>query len=160
LETNPLCYHQAHRLQRLEDAVSATYQSDPEAQNQSLLIDLSRFWEILEYSSNSDTDSARRLFGESLYAGSSSAGAEVSQTSPLPAPFRLCAQEGDTPNIQSQSFDANTAFPSQDYAANSLVSPQQLTLSNDEYSILAANFFSQGQEFLRSGDNWDSVGNF
>ncbi|KAJ5129279.1 uncharacterized protein N7515_005318 [Penicillium bovifimosum] len=149
----------AHRLQRLEDAVSATYQSDPEAQNQSLLIDLSRFWEILEYSSNSDTDSARRLFGDTLYAGSSSAGTEVSQTSPLPAPFRLSAQEGDTPNIQSQSFD-NAAFPSQDYAANSLVSPQQLTLSNDGYSILAANFFSQGQEFLRSGDNWDSIGNF
>ncbi|KAJ5549821.1 hypothetical protein N7535_002237 [Penicillium sp. DV-2018c] len=150
----------AHRLQRLEDAVSATYQSDPEAQNQSLLIDLSRFWEILEYSSNSDTDSARRLFGDSLYVGSSSAGAEVSQTSPLPAPFRLSAEEGDTPNIQPQSFGDNAAFPAQDYVANPMVAPQQLALSNDEYSILAANFFSQGQEFLRSGDNWDSVGNF
>ncbi|OQD96766.1 hypothetical protein PENVUL_c087G05419 [Penicillium vulpinum] len=145
---------------RLEDAVSATYQSDPGAQNQSLLIDLSRFWEILEYSSNSDTDSARRLFGESLYAGSSSMGGEVSQTSPLPAPFRLSAQGGDTPNTGSQSFSANTGFPSQDYPASSLVSPQHLTLSNDEFSILAANFFSQGQEFLRSGDNWESIGNF
>ncbi|CAI7620075.1 unnamed protein product [Penicillium glandicola] len=150
----------AHRLQRLEDAVSATYQSDPGAQNQSLLIDLSRFWEILEYSSNSDTDSARRLFGESLYAVSSSAGAEVSQTSPLPAPFRLNVQEEDTPNLRSQSFNSNTAFPSQDYPANPLVSPQNFTLSNDEFSILAANFFSQGQEFMRSGDNWESVGNF
>jgi hypothetical protein len=129
-------------------------------QNQSLLIDLSRFWEILEYSSNSDADSARRLFGDSLYSGSSTAGAEVSQTSPLPAPFRLSAQEEGTPNIQAHSFDANTGFPGQDYPSNSLVSPQQLTLSNDEFSILAANFFSQGQEFLRSGDNWDSVGNF
>jgi hypothetical protein len=151
---------QANRLQRLEDAVSATYQSDPGAQNQSLLIDLSRFWEILEYSSNSDTDSARRLFGESLYAGSSSSGAEVSQTSPLPAPFRLSVQEEGASNIQAQTLSANTAFPGQDYSSSSLVSPQQLTLSNDEFSILAANFFSQGQEFLRSGDNWDSIGNF
>lgn len=151
---------QAYRLQRLEDAVSATYQPDPGAQNQSLLIDLSRFWEILEYSSNSDTDSARRLFGESLYAGSSSAGAEVSQTSPLPPPFRLSVQDQGTPNLQSQSISANTAFPSQDYSANHLLSPQHLTMSNDEFSILAANFFSQGQEFLRSGDNWESVGNF
>ncbi|KAJ5772884.1 hypothetical protein N7457_007780 [Penicillium paradoxum] len=150
----------AHRLQRLEDAVSSTYQSDPGAQNQSLLIDLSRFWEILEYSSNSDTQSARRLFGESLYAGASSAGAEVSQTSLLPAPFRLNAQEEASPNIQSQSYSTNAAFPGQVYPANSLISPQQLTLSNDEFSILAANFFSQGQEFLRSGDNWESVGNF
>jgi hypothetical protein len=147
-------------LQRLEDAVSATYQSDPGAQNQSLLIDLSRFWEILEYSSNSDTDSARRLFGDSLYAGSSSAGAEVSQTSPLPAPFRLNVQGEDTTNTRSQPLGTNTAFPSQDYPANSLLSPHHLTLSNDEFSILAANFFSQGQEFLRSGDNWESVGNF
>lgn len=159
-QANYSSFNQAHRLQRLEDAVSATYQSDPGAQNQSLLIDLSRFWEILEYSSNSDTDSARRLFGESLYAGSSAAGAEVSQTSPLPEPFRLDAQEEDAPNLQSQSFSTNTVFPNQDYPANPLVSPQQLTLSNDEFSILAANFFSQGQEFLRSGDNWDSVGNF
>jgi hypothetical protein len=151
---------QAHRLQRLEDAVSATYQSDADAQNQSLLIDLSRFWEILEYSSNSDTDSARRLFGDSLYAGSSSAGAEVSQTSPLPAPFRLNPQDEDTPNFQSQSLTANAAFPTQEYPASSLVSPQHLTWSNDEFSILATNFFSQGQEFLRSTDNWDSIGNF
>ncbi|OGE51462.1 hypothetical protein PENARI_c013G07522 [Penicillium arizonense] len=150
----------AHRLQRLEDAVSATYQSDPDAQNQSLLIDLSRFWEILEYSSNSDADSARRLFGGSLYAGSSSAGAEVSQTSPLPAPFRLNPQDEGTPNLRQQPFTANAAFPTEEYPANSLVSPQHLTLSNDEFSILATNFFSQGQEFLRSADNWDSIGNF
>ena len=37
---------QADRLQRLEDAVSASYQPESGAQNKSLLIDLSRFWEI------------------------------------------------------------------------------------------------------------------
>lgn len=148
----------AQRLQHLEDAVSATYQSDPDAQNQSLLIDLSRFWEILEYSSNSDADSARRLFGNSLYTGSSTVAAEVSQTSPLPAPTRIGEERAS--NFQSPNYGSHSAFPgSHDYGAGSLVSPHQLTLTNDEFSILAANFFSQGQEFLRGGDTWDSIGN-
>lgn len=148
----------AQRLQHLEDAVSATYQSDPDAQNQSLLIDLSRFWEILEYSSNSDADSARRLFGNSLYAGPSTVAAEVSQTSPLPAPTRIGEERAS--NFQSPNHGAHHAFPgSHDYGTGSLVSPHQLTLTNDEFSILAANFFSQGQEFLRGGDTWDNIGN-
>ncbi|CAL5870407.1 uncharacterized protein PFLUO_LOCUS4643 [Penicillium psychrofluorescens] len=151
----------AQRLQRLEDAVSATYQSDPGAQNQSLLIDLSRFWEILEYSSNSDADSARRLFGDSLYAGHPSLAAEVSQTSPLPEPTRLITHEEERPSPRVGGFGPNATFSGvQDYAVSSVVSPQQLSLSNDEFSILATNFFSQGQEFLRSGENWDSIGNF
>ena len=148
-------------MQRLEDAVSATYQSDPGAQNQSLLIDLSRFWEILEYSSNSDANSARRLFGDSLYAGPPSVAAEVSQTSPLPEPTRLNAQDEERPSPRTGGFGTNAAFSgNQEYAVGSVISPQQLSLSNDEFSILATNFFSQGQEFLRSGENWDSIGNF
>ncbi|KAJ5832943.1 hypothetical protein N7474_001254 [Penicillium riverlandense] len=151
----------AHRLQRLEDAVSATYQSDPGAQNQSLLIDLSRFWEILEYSSNSDADSARRLFGDSLYAGRPPVAAEVSQTSPLPEPTRLITHEEERPSPRAGGLGANATFSGvQDYAVGSVISPQHLSLSNDEFSILATNFFSQGQEFLRSGENWDSIGNF
>ncbi|KAJ5661753.1 uncharacterized protein N7477_009369 [Penicillium maclennaniae] len=149
----------AQRLQHLEDAVSATYQSDPEAHNQSLLIDLSKFWEILEYSSNSDTDSARRLFGDSLYSGPTLVAAEVSQTSPLPAPTRIGEEKAS--NYTTPNLGANNAFPgAHDYHAGSLVSPQQLTLTNDEFSILATNFFSQGQEFLRGGDTWDNIGNF
>ncbi|KAJ5584188.1 uncharacterized protein N7459_003988 [Penicillium hispanicum] len=151
----------AQRLLHLEDAVSATYQPDPDALNQSLLIDLSKFWEILEYSSNSDADSARRLFGNSLYTGPPTVAAEVSQTSPLPAPTRLNAQEERSSSYRPQSFNTNTPFPeSQGYTAHSLVSPQQLTLSNDDFSILATNFFSQGQEFLRGSDTWENIGNF
>lgn len=149
----------AQRLQHLEDAVSATYQSDPGAQNQSLLIDLSRFWEILECSSNSDADSARRLFGDSLYTGPTTVAAEVSQTSPLPAPTRI--GEESAFHYQSPNFGANAALAgAHSYATGSLVSPHQLTLTNDEFSILATNFFSQGQEFLRGGDTWDNIGNF
>ncbi|KAJ6096681.1 hypothetical protein N7486_007427 [Penicillium sp. IBT 16267x] len=151
----------AERLQHLENAVSATYESDLGVQNQSLLIDLSRFWEILEYSSNSDVDSARRLFGDSLYNGPPSVATEVSQTSPLPAPTRLTEQEESSSTLQSPNFNTNTVFLNgPDYPANSLVAPQQLALSNDDFSILATNFFSQGQEFLRGGDSWENIGNF
>jgi hypothetical protein len=150
----------AQRLQHLEDAVSATYQSDPNAQNQSLLIDLSKFWEILEYSSNSDADSARRLFGDSLYAGPSTANPEVSQTSPLPAPTRIGEERPASFQSPGGGFGANAATGFADYSGQSLVSPQQLTLTNDEFSILATNFFSQGQEFLRGGDTWTNIGNF
>ncbi|OOQ86125.1 C6 transcription factor [Penicillium brasilianum] len=150
----------AQRLQHLEDAVSATYQSDANAQNQSLLIDLSKFWEILEYSSNSDADSARRLFGDSLYAGPSTANPEVSQTSPLPAPTRIGEERPASFQSPGGGFGANAATGFADYSGQSLVSPQQLTLTNDEFSILATNFFSQGQEFLRGGDTWTNIGNF
>ncbi|KAJ5693189.1 hypothetical protein N7462_002612 [Penicillium macrosclerotiorum] len=149
----------AQRLQHLEDAVSATYQSDSRAQNQSLLIDLSRFWEILEYSSNSDADSARRLFGDSLYTGPPPIAAEVSQTSPLPEPTRLGEEQSSI--FPPHDLNANAVLSgAQGYPPNSLVSPQQLTLTNDEFSILATNFFSQGQEFLRGGDTWNNIGNF
>lgn len=148
----------AQRLQHLEDAVSATYQSGPDVQNQSLLIDLSRFWEILEYSSNSDADSARRLFGDSLQTGPPPVAAEVSQTSPLPAPTRIGEERPS--NFRSPNTGISGFPGSHDYATGSLVSPQQLTLTNDEVSILATNFFSQGQEFLRGGDTWDNIGNF
>ncbi|GAB1192365.1 hypothetical protein APSETT444_001556 [Aspergillus pseudonomiae] len=96
----------ADRLQRLEDAVSASYQPESGAQNKSLLIDLSRFWEILEYSSNSDSDSARRMFGDSLYSEPPTFTGEVSQTSPLPEPFRLGPPQGLSPSPMPQKFTA------------------------------------------------------
>lgn len=41
-----------------------------------------------------------------------------------------------------------------------LMSPRPLDVLNDEFSILATNFFSQGQEFLRNGDNRENAGNY
>ena len=41
-----------------------------------------------------------------------------------------------------------------------MASPRAPDFMNDEFSILAANFFSQGQEFLRGGDNREIFGNF
>ncbi|KAB8211736.1 hypothetical protein BDV34DRAFT_185163 [Aspergillus parasiticus] len=149
----------ADRLQRLEDAVSASYQPESGAQNKSLLIDLSRFWEILEYSSNSDSDSARRMFGDSLYSEPPTFAGEVSQTSPLPEPFRLGPQQGLSPSPMPQ-YGLQTPFPAgPPYTIEPGNSPRPDVL-DDEFSILAANFFSQGQEFLRTCDNRAGIGNF
>lgn len=150
---------QANRLQRLEDAVSATYQPESGAQNKSLLIDLSRFWEILEYSPNSDSDSARRMFGDSLYSNSLAFTAEVSQTSPLPEPTRMSTQQGMSQSPMpgySLQTPLGTGAP---VAVDSIAASQPSDLLNDEFSILAANFFSQGQEFLRSSDQREGFGN-
>ncbi|RAL04082.1 putative C6 transcription factor [Aspergillus ibericus CBS 121593] len=144
----------ADRLQRLEDAVSASYELESGAQNKYLLIDLSRFWEILEYSSNSDADSARRMFGDSLYTEAPTLGAEVSQTSPLPEPFRLHSQQ-ISPQSPTSQFNIQTPLATGAQYPMGVGSPL-----HDEFSILAANFFSQAQDFLRSGDPRDGFGNF
>lgn len=125
-----------------------------------MLIDLSRFWEILEYSSNGDATSARRMFGDSLYAGPPKFDVEVSQTSPLPEPTRLDVQHGH-PHTPSQEYNIGAPFPDGlQYTMDALASPRPASFLNDEFSILATNFFSQGQEFLRSGDNREGMGDF
>ena len=143
----------------MEGAVSASYQPDPGAQNQSLLIDLSRFWEILEYSSNSDADSARRLFGDSLYTAPPTLAAEISQTSPLPQPTRDPTQP--QPQARSREYSVRSEIPGRtDYGIGAFDSSRPLDVLDDEFSILATNFFSQGQEFLRIGDGRENVGNY
>lgn len=140
----------------LQDAVSSSYQPNPNAQNKSLMIDLSRFWEILEYSSNSDATSAKRMFGDSLYAGPPTVDQEVSQTSPLPEPTRLDLQREQTGYVHQ---DYN--IPMQGlHSMDSEASAQQPSLLDDEFSILATNFFSQGQDFLRSSVGRDDFGDF
>ncbi|THC90708.1 hypothetical protein EYZ11_009819 [Aspergillus tanneri] len=143
-----------------EEKLSATYRPESGAQNKSLLIDLSRFWEILEYSSNGDTDSARRMFGDSLYSNSPAFTAEVSQTSPLPEPTRMSTQQGISQSPLPTHFNLQTSLTRDPSCpVESVATSQPADLLNDEFSILAANFFSQGQEFLRFSDNRDGLGN-
>ena len=144
-------------MRRLEGAVSSSYQPDPSAQNKSLLIDLSRFWEILEYSPSSDATSARRMFGDSLYAGPPAFDVEVSRTAPLPEPTRLHLQRKQ-PVLANQEYNMSASFSEGLRPTNSLTSPQQENLLDDEFSILATNFFSQGQDFLWSGDSREGLG--
>lgn len=142
-------------MQGLQGAVTASYQPTQGSQNKSLLIDLSKFWEILEYSSSSSSDSAKRLLGKSLCSGPVSSATEVSSTSPLPEPTRLSPQATQHQTTRPSGFVSS--------ASSHPVVPgllqTQLDLPNDEFSILAENFFSQGQDFLRSVDGWSSMGN-
>ena len=135
--------------------MSATYQPDVQGRhNRSFLIDLSRFWEILEYSSVGDSDSARRLFGDSLYSRQFTLGTEMSQTLPLPEPTRI----SPTPSQQGRRFSSHNSVISAD--GDLMVSGNgALDFSSDEFSMLAANFFTQGQDFLR-GSNPEEFGNF
>ncbi|RAL11057.1 putative C6 transcription factor [Aspergillus homomorphus CBS 101889] len=148
----------ADRLHKLEYAVSASYQPASGSQNKYLLIDLSRFWEILEYSSNSDTDSARRMFGDSLYSEPPTIAAEVSQTSPLPEPFRLHSHHTSASSPGSQLNLHTPLLAGGQYSMGSMGSPQAPDPLDDEFSILAANFFSQAQDFLPRGDCRDTFG--
>lgn len=109
---------QARKLSSLSETVSSSYpsttvpiqqlpassrqQSPLESSNpqptRSLLINLSLFWEILEYPAASELPaSARHLFGRSLYSISraqrGAAASEIAQTSPLPEPTRVERQD-------------------------------------------------------------------
>ncbi|KAL2007688.1 hypothetical protein VTN00DRAFT_7670 [Thermoascus crustaceus] len=146
----------ADKLQGLQGAVTASYQPTQGSQNKSLLIDLSRFWEILEYSSSSSSDSARHLLGESLRSGPVNSAAEVSSTSPLPEPTRLSPQATQHQTTRPSDFVSSASSRP---VVPGFTQTTQLDLPNDEFSILAENFFSQGQDFLRSVDGWSSMGN-
>lgn len=37
--------------------------------------------------------------------------------------------------------------------------PAQMDIYGDQYSMLAENFFAQGQDFLRNTDDWFTTGN-
>lgn len=152
-------WRQADKLEALKGSVSASYLPYASRRNKSLFIDLSRFWEILDYSSDF-SDFASSLFGPSLYSGQRSRANEVSSASPLPEPTRI----NDSEEISSQHLTnpvvvRNTeATFSQNSGGGPMNAPIEFTNYGD-FSILAENFFSHGQGFLRSSEDWFSSGN-
>lgn len=149
---------QAERLERLEDAITASYQSDS-AGKKGLLIDLSRFWEILEYPPSTSPESATRLFGQSLYCDPHRSRGEVSNASPLPEPTRLSSPQMTThPASQGHNYVSPPVVAN--YEGGPIISQSALPFVNEEFSILAENFFAQGQDFLRGVDDWPNIGNF
>jgi hypothetical protein len=138
----------------LKGAVSASYVPYAQSKNKSLLIDLSRFWEILDYSSGF-SDAAERLFGPSLFTGQPTWMPEVSNTSPLPEPTRIETSQ-KTP---LQTPETNILVPDASQPRDTASLSQPLDIGNDQFSILAENFFSQGQDFLRGGEDWFTTGN-
>ncbi|KAL1987504.1 hypothetical protein VTN96DRAFT_3431 [Rasamsonia emersonii] len=158
----------ADKLQDLKGAVSASYLPYAQTQNKSLLIDLSRFWEILDYSSVwfSDTTAGRRLFGPSLYSEPPATAPEVSSTSPLPEPTRLGGSSSSQQPSRDRDPNNNNNIVSSGCAASQSLdtggippTTASMDLVNDEFSILAENFFSQGQDFLRGAEDWFNTGN-
>lgn len=165
------------KLQRLQDTVSSSYHTSlsSQAPTRGLLIDLGRFWEVLEYSSASEIyDSAGQLFGSSLYSRRRLSGIEVTDMSSLPTPTRLESAAGltrhntTTPTAASQiqppfsdasemsdpllSADmSNTGF-------NYGYMPDQ-AYSNDELAVLADSFFNQRENLIGSVEEWWKTGN-
>lgn len=160
-------YVQADKLQDLKGAVSASYLPYAQTQNKSLLIDLSRFWEILDYSSvwfsNTTAAAGRRLFGPSLYSEPPATAPEVSSTSPLPEPTRLSQTSRDRdPNNNDNIVSSGCALDTggiQPTTTATATATASMDLVTDEFSILAENFFSQGQDFLRGAEDWFNTGN-
>ena len=139
---------EAHKLQTLGETVSATYLTSDGSQtpDRSLLIDLGQFWEVLEYSSSSEVyNSARCLFGTSLFLGVYQSTTEIAQTSALPPPTRVDSQEvgGSVSGVDGEK--AHLSMP--------------LLYSDDELAVLAESFFQQRSEFEEGMDDWWNTGN-
>ncbi|KAL1997081.1 hypothetical protein VTN49DRAFT_7946 [Thermomyces lanuginosus] len=150
--------HMAEKLQTLKTAVSASYvpYTTKQAPSRSLVIDLSRFWEILDYSPGStDTGASSSLFGPSLYGGQPRPQPEVSSTSPLPEPTRI--------GVPSPTVSQARAHTQSNHNLAGSLQPQALGPDSshapadqqDPLSILADNYFAQGQDFLvRGTEDW------
>ncbi|KAH8704171.1 putative C6 transcription factor [Talaromyces proteolyticus] len=145
----------AEKLEALNGAVEASYVPYAQAQNKTLLIDLSRFWEILDYSS-SVSDTTNSLFGPSLYLGSTTRVPEVSNTSPLPQPTRIGSSHS-TPRQTPRNSNFMAQNVSQNMDTGLLTTP--VDPYDDQFSMLAENFFTQGQDFIRNPEDWFSTGN-
>jgi hypothetical protein len=81
---------------------------------------------------------------------------EVSNTSPLPEPTRIGTLQ-KTPLQTRQDSNNVPRGANQAVDAGILSTPSDIT--NDQFSILAENFFSQGQDFLRGAEDWFTTGN-
>lgn len=154
---------QAEKLKQLENTVSETYHisGDPQAPNRGLLIDLGRFWEILEYSSASENSSlSGKIFGPSLYSGRSRhLTTEFSETSALPETTKVSNVTGSEESsvAQPNSDNLNIAFGGIAEVVGAVESTP-MTYSNDELAVLAESFFNQGfqgQSDMRGVEDWE-----
>ncbi|EED14931.1 C6 transcription factor, putative [Talaromyces stipitatus ATCC 10500] len=145
----------AEKLQALNGAVSASYVPYSRTQDKSLVIDLSRFWEILDYSSGF-SDERSSLFGSTLFSESRNKAHEVSSTTPLPEPTRIRVSRRTS---QQATGNSGTIPEESGYDFDTGLLPSEINIHGDQYSMLAENFFSQGQDFLRNTEDWFTAGN-
>lgn len=166
----------ATKLERLQDTVSGSYHmsANPQTPTRGLLIDLGRFWEVLEYSSASELyESAGQLFGASLHSRRRMSMVEVTDMSSLPTPTRLESAAGLTRHSAETPSAARSNGRSH-MDTNNNVDPllgadlgntnfygymPEPVYSNDELAVLADSFFNQRENFMGSVDEWWRTGN-
>ena len=136
-----------------------------------MLIDLGRFWEILEYCAvSAKPRAAQNLFAPELHTSRDGPKKEVLFTSPLPDTFRLGDYDNSKPD--SPNTEAISALPcpgTQVQSSNTLPEvgmgaewPVGLDgFSEEELAALANNFFDEGH---RNGgtdyeEQWWNSGN-
>lgn len=162
----------ADKLQRLRDTVTALYHTSSNSQvpTKGLLIDLGRFWEVLEYPSASELyESAGQLFGSTLYSRRKEAATEVTDMSSLPTPTPLEAAAGmiqvrgtssasatpaTVPLMQANArFDplSQSGMLDQNFVYPYMAEP---AYSNDELAVLADSLFNQRENFMGNVEEW------
>lgn len=165
---------QAEKLQTLETIVSKTNQASGQClqvPTRSMLIDLGRFWEILEYcASSAKPHIQQNLIAPELYTSLDGPKNEFSLTSPLPEPFRLDDYNGGESNT-SASEPAAEDLGMEHHRQTPQVFPNTTSMENnwdvgvafseDELAVLADNFFEMGNHVggadVETG--WWSLGN-
>lgn len=119
-----------------------------------MLIDLSRFWEILEYCAvSARPGSAQLVLAPELYAALDMPNAEVSHTSPLPDTFRLHDYKSRDLHPQNTS-SVFAPFHGQEVDMENIRAEGSLPWGDgwnnlrgsleDELAVLADNFFGIG----------------
>ncbi|TID24780.1 hypothetical protein E6O75_ATG03985 [Venturia nashicola] len=162
----------ADKLQRLRDTVTALYHTsgNTQAPTQRLLVDLGRFWEVLEYPSASELyESAGELFGATLYSRRKENVTEVTDMSSLPIPTPLEAAAGmvqprgtssasatpaSAPSTQADAMlplVSQSGMLDQDFTYPYMAEP---AYSNDELAVLANSLFNQRENFLGNVEEW------
>ncbi|KAH8805010.1 hypothetical protein F5884DRAFT_438967 [Xylogone sp. PMI_703] len=149
----------ADKLQRLGETVSLSQPVQTPTRN--LLIDLGQFWEILEYSTSTETFSrSGNLFVPSLYTSfqpnRNSYFTDMAQTSSLPRPSRVDGQDFATPTppaaISRQNSSSNAVGEGGRAGSNQVSSVFE--------TVLAENLFPQRlPEFATTEDGWWNSGN-
>lgn len=143
----------------------------PQVPTRSMLIDLGRFWEILEYSAASAKSHIQQKFiAPELYTSLDGPKDEVSLTSPLPETFRLedyndrelntSASELASENLGIEHRKQTVSvFP--EAASMDVNWYMGVTFSEDELAVLADNFFEVGNQVggVNVEAGWWNLGN-
>lgn len=124
-----------------------------------MLIDLSRFWEILEYcAASARPGSAQLVLAPELYNTLNGPTTDVSDTSPLPDTFRLEDYRGGSHEVDNMNtdIDGSEAENTRDDTNMSRSDDWLISrgFSEDELAVLADNFFGHTSAPMLGLQTW------